>query len=104
DVGGGVIDLAARFREGLALLAGHDERDVVAVLHDEVEPAAQDSRPLLRQRPRPGAEDARRDLDRADRFGVAEARNLGDERAGRRIMDRIDPRADPFAVDKALAL
>jgi hypothetical protein len=32
---------------------------------------------------------------------MAEARNFGDERRGRRIADRIDPLADPFAVDQA---
>jgi len=35
---------------------------------------------------------------------MAKARNLGDEFAGRRIVDRIDPRADPFAIDQAFAL
>ena len=102
-IGGGVVDLAARLGERLALLAGHDEGDVVAIGDDEVEPAAQDLRALLRQRLRPGAEGALRRLDRADRLGFAEARDLGEDYAGRRIGDRTSPLADPFAVDEALA-
>ena len=32
---------------------------------------------------------------------MAEARNLGDERASRRIIDPVDALADPVAVDEA---
>jgi hypothetical protein len=35
---------------------------------------------------------------------MAEARDLGDGRASRRIVDRVDALADPFAVDEALVL
>ena len=104
DVGGGVIDLAARLGERLPLLARHDERDVLAVHDDEIEPAAQDLGALFRQGLRPRAEGARRRLYRADCVGMAEARDLGDERASRRIIDRVDALADPFAVDEALVL
>ena len=104
DEAGGVVDLAARLGERLALFAGHDERDVVAVGDDEVEPAAQDLRPLLRQCLRPGTEGALRRFDRANRLRFAKARRLGEHHAGRGVGDRTRPLPHPFAVDKALAL
>ena len=97
-----VVHFAARFGEGLSLLARHDERDVIAVGDDEIEPAAQNFRPLFGKRFRPGPEGLLRRLDRAHRLGIAEARDLGDQRPGRGIMDRVDPLADPRAVDQAL--
>ena len=78
DEGGGVVDLAARLRERLPLFAGHDERDVVAIGDDEVEPAAQDLRALFRQCLRPRAEGALSRFDRADRLRFAKARSLGE--------------------------
>ena len=103
DIGGGVVDLAARLRERLPLFAGHDERDVVAIGDDEVEPAAQDLRALLRQCLRPRAEGALRRFDRANRLGFAKARRLGEHRAGRGVGDGTRPLPHPFSVDKALA-
>ncbi len=99
-----IVDLAQRLGERLALLAGHDQRDVLAVGDDEVEPEAQDFRPLLGKPFRPWLKRALGRLDRADGLGMAEARDLGDQRPGRRIMDGVDPLAHPGAVDQALAL
>src|ERR1700677_1235197 len=103
DVCGGVVHFAARLRKRFALFAGHDERDVVAIGNDKVEPAAQDLRALFRQCLRPRAEGAVRRFDRADRLGFAEARRLREHGAGRRIGDRTRPLPHPFSVDKALA-
>ena len=99
DERGGVVDLAARFGERLALLAGHDQRDVVAIGDDELEPAPEDRAALLGGAPGPGRKGARRRFDRVDGLRFAEARDFGDQRAGGGIVDGVDAFADPFAVD-----
>jgi hypothetical protein len=86
------------------LLARHDEREVVAVGDDEVEPSSEDFRALLRQRLRPGPEGFAGRPDRPDGLAVSEARDFRDQRAGRRIADFIDAFAGPRAVDQALGL
>ena len=95
DKARGVVDFAARLGEGLSLLARHDQREIVAVGDDEVEPAPQNVGALLRQLLRPGPEGFARRLDRPNGLGVAKARNPRDQRAGRRIADRIEALADP---------
>src|SRR5271166_3735113 len=99
----GVVDFAQRLGEGLPLLARHDECDVLAIGDDQIEPAAQDFGALFGKRFGPGPERPLGRLDRAHGLGMAEARDLGDQRPGRGIMDRVDPLADPGAVDEALA-
>ena len=56
DEGGGIGDLALRLGERLALLGGHEPREVVRVQHDQVVPAAQEHRALLRGLRGPGRE------------------------------------------------
>ena len=72
DEAGGVVDFAPRLGEGLALLARHDERDILAIGDDEVEPAPQDFRPLFGQRFRPRAEGFSAASIAPHRLGVAE--------------------------------
>ena len=56
DEARGIVDLAARLGERLALLAGHDAGEVLAGCDDQVVPAAEDGAALLRQQARPGGE------------------------------------------------
>ena len=100
---GRVVDLAARFGERLALLAGHDHRDRLAFGDDEIEPPTQDRGALLGGLARPGAERALGRLDGPRRLRGAEAGDARQQGARRRIVNGIDAVADPHAVDQALA-
>src|SRR5437667_210640 len=63
DEGGGVGDFAFCFREGLALLGGHDPREVVLVGHHQIEPPAQEYGALFCCSPGPGLEGRGGSLD-----------------------------------------
>ena len=65
DIGRADIDFAARFGQRLALLGGEDQREVLAVGDDQVEPSAQDVGALFRGELRPVRECAFGRLDRA---------------------------------------
>ena len=52
DEGGGVVDLAKRFRQRLALFQRHQQRQIVLGGDDQLEPFPQDCCALLRQQPR----------------------------------------------------
>ena len=98
-------DLAARFRERLALLGGHDLRQVLLVRHHQVEPFAQDDGALLRGPRAPCRPCTLRGLHRALRLRGAHARHGAEHGAGRRIVhgDAVAPfGVDPAAVDVAL--
>ena len=105
EEGGAVGDLAARLGQRLALLAGHQEREVLLVGHHQVEPLAQDRRALLGGRSCASPERPLGRLDRAPGLGDAHARHGADDLAVGRIGD-LDRRAvvgvDPGAVDVAL--
>ena len=47
DIGRAISNLAARFRQGLALFGGHDDRQILLVGHHQVKPFAQHLRPGL---------------------------------------------------------
>ena len=98
----GVGDFAPRFGERLALLGGHQPRQVVLVRHHQVEPAAHNGRALLGRLAAPRRKGARGGVDRPARFGAAQLRHRADDLAGRRVVD-VDAVAcvDPRAVDIA---
>ncbi len=105
DEGGTIGDLAARFGERLALLAGHQDREILLVRHHQVEPFAQDLRALLGGRPAPALEGAIGRLDRAPGLGSTQLRHRADDLARGRVADlagRAVVGADPGAVDVAL--
>ena len=84
---GAVGDLALGLGQRLALLAGHQEGEVVGVGHDQLEPAAQDGRPLLGGLRPPGRQRALGRLDRAPGLGDADAGHGADGLAGGRVGD-----------------
>ena len=102
---GAVGDLALGLGQRLALLAGHQEGEVVGVGHDQLEPAAQDRRPLLGGLGPPGRQRPLGGLDRPARLGHADAGHGADGLAVGRVGD-LDGLAvvgvDPRAVDVAL--
>jgi hypothetical protein len=104
DEGGGIGDLALGLGQRLALLGGHDQAEIVRVGDHQVEPLAQDVRALLGGLLGPQPERPVGMLDGFCSFLCAEARHMTDGLAGGRIDDRIDRRADPFAVHEALRL
>ena len=102
---GAVADLALGLGQGLALLAGHQEGEVVGVGHDQLEPLAQDGRPLLGGLRPPGGQGAVRGLDRAPRLGDADAGYRADHLAVGGVGDLDRPAVlgpDPRPVDIAL--
>jgi hypothetical protein len=101
DIGAADIDFAERFSERLALLRRQDQREVLAVGDDQVEPLAQNVGTLFRRELGPGREGAFGGLDRLRRFRGAERRHLGQFHAIDRIGDGTRRRADPGAVDVA---
>ena len=101
DIGAADIDFAERFRQRLALLRGQDQREVLAVGDDQVEPFAQNVGALFGRELGPGRERALGGFDRLRRFRGAERRHLCQFHAVDRIGDRARRRADPGAVDVA---
>ena len=101
DIGAADIDFAERFRQRLALLGGEDQRQVLAVGDDQVEPFAQNVGALFGRELGPGRERALGGLDGLRRFRGAERRHLRQLDAIDRIGDRARRRADPGAVDVA---
>ncbi len=102
DESGAIVDLAPRFRQGLALLADHDPGEVFLVRAHQVEPAAQDGRTLLRQKPGPRRKGRLGRVDGCGGFGRGQARDLAHGLAGRGIghADRLAGRGGaPFAAD-----
>ena len=99
-----VGDLAARLGERLALLGGHQLREVLLVRHHQVEPAAHDGRALLRGLAAPRRKRARGRVDRGAGFRAPEPRHGAEDLAGRRVVD-VDHAAragvHPGAVDVA---
>ena len=98
-------DLAARLGERLALLGGHDLRQVFLVRHHQVEPLAQDHGALLRGLRAPRRPRTLGGLDGALRLGAAHARHGAEHRAGRRVVhgDGVSLAGiGPAAVDVAL--
>ena len=104
DERGGVDDLAPGLGQRLALLAGHQQRQLVGMIHHQVEPAAQDVGALLGQQLGPSGEGALGCRDGGFRALGIDQRHLGDLLAGGRIGDRKRRLADPLAVDVGLAL
>ena len=105
DEGRRVGDLSARFRQGLALLAGHQHREVFLVLHHQLEPATHEVGPLL-GRPRPPCGPGRVGrLDGGTRLPGAQCGDGADDLSGRGVVHverRAVRRIDPFAVHVAL--
>ena len=89
----GVGDLAARLGERLALLGGHQLREVFLVRHHQLEPAAHHRGALLGRLLAPGRKRARGGVDRRARLGAPELRHRADDLAGRGIVDVDRPPA-----------
>ncbi len=100
DEGGGIGDLAAGLCQRLALLGGEDQREVIAIGNDQVEPFAQQHRALLRRGLRPGLEGTFRRFDRLGGFLGAKPGHADDGGAGGWIVDLDGGGADPGAVDE----
>ena len=79
-----VGDLALRLGERLALLGGHEHREVGRVQQDQVVPAAQQDRPLLGGLRGPGREGRVRGGDGVLRLRGAERGHRAELAAGRR--------------------
>ena len=88
DEGRAIGDLAARFRERLALFGGHDGCEVFLVGHDELEPFAQQHGAFFRGLLFPCRESVMRGVDGGARVGASEIGDISKLRAGRRIGDR----------------
>jgi ParB family chromosome partitioning protein len=102
DIGAADVDFAERFRERLALLGGEDQREVLAIGDDQVEPFAQDIGALLGGELGPGGKGTLGGFDRLRRFRRAHHRDLRKLDAIDRIGDGPRRRADPRAVDVAM--
>ena len=87
DEGGGVVDLAAGFGEGLALLAGHDAGEILAGGEDQRVPAAEDGAALLRQQGGPGGEGRLRGVGGGAGLGGGEGGDVADGVAGGGVGD-----------------
>ena len=105
DEGGGVGDFALRFGQRLALLGGHEGREILLVLHDEIEPAAQHDRAVLGGARRPGGQRLGGGRNRAPRLCGAHVRDDAQRFPRCRIVHRQSAavvRQRPAAVDEAL--
>jgi hypothetical protein len=104
DEAGAVGDLAARLGERLALLGGHQLRQVLLRRHHQLEPLAQDGRALLGRLRAPGRHGPRGGVDGALRVGGAAIGHLDQQPAVGGIADvELAVRAiAPGAVDVRL--
>ena len=82
DERGAELHFALRFRQGLALLGGHDQRQVVGVFQDQVMPAAQHGRAFLGRLLAPGGPGGIGRLDGAARLGCPHQGHRADMLAG----------------------
>ncbi len=87
EIGRRIGDLPADFRERLALLGGHELRQIVLGREHQVMPAAQDRRALGRGQRPPGRPDPVRGRDGAPGLGGAHRGDLADGHAGGGIDD-----------------
>ena len=101
DIGAADIDFAERFRQRLALLGGQDQRKVLAVGDDEIEPLSQNVGALLGRELCPGRECALGGFHRLRGFRGAHDRDFRELDAVDGIGDGPRRRADPGAVDVA---
>jgi hypothetical protein len=105
DERGGIGDLAAALGQGLALLGGHQLREILLVRHHQLEPFAQDAGALLGGLGTPGGQRAIGRRDGSARLGGAHLGHGAEALAIGRILDRNGAAAigvDPGAVDVAL--
>jgi hypothetical protein len=82
-----IIDFATRLVQRLALFQRHDQRQVFPVLDNQVIPAAQNLRALLRQRHRPIGKGGLRGFDRGPALRRAKTRDRRQPSAVGRIGD-----------------
>ncbi|MDT4855330.1 hypothetical protein FQZ97_896800 [compost metagenome] len=105
DKGSGIGDLTLGFGQWLALLQGHQATEVVLVLHQQFEPAAQLVRALLGGQRAPGRQCTVGGLDGTAGFRSAHLRHATNDLAGGRVVD-LDGLAavsvQPGAVDIGL--
>jgi hypothetical protein len=105
DEGGGIGDLAARFRQRLALLRRHQLRQVFLVRHHEIEELAQHDSALLAGARAPFRQRALGRFDGAARLVGAHLRDMAEDGVIGGVVDRDRlPVAgiDPHAIDIAL--
>ncbi len=101
EEGGGIVDLAARLGERLALFEGHDAGEILAMREHEVEPAAQQRRTGLRQGCGPGGKGGVGGIDGGRAFGGRKRRDGADPGAVGGVADgeaRAAPGTFPAAV------
>ena len=97
-----VFDLAARLGQRLALLGHHDGGEIVAVLQDQVEPAAQQLRAGLCRRSTPARKCSMRCFNRMLGVDFSATRHITDAFGIGRIVNsdvRIVGGIPPFAAD-----
>ena len=100
----GIVDLAQGFRQRLALFGHHDQRQILAVLADEVEPAAQKGAAGLGQGGRPIGKGGLCCVNGTAGLGGGQTGNLGHDGPGGRVGDRETLRRGGPARDVALTL
>ena len=101
DEGRRVIHLAPRLGQRLALLARHDESEILLVCDHQVEPPPHHDGALLGGLLGPGPEGRFGRLDRPRRLVGPEPGNAAQDLARGRIVDRIGGLADPGAAHEA---
>ena len=74
--------------EGLAVVAGDERRELLAMLPGQLAEGEEDLAPGDEGHVAPGREGGQRGLDRAVDLGLAAPRHAGDDLAGRRVVDR----------------
>ncbi len=105
DERGGVGDLALGLGQRLALLQGHQAAQIVLVLHQKLEPAAQLLRTLLGGQITPGRQRTLGGIDGATGFRGAHLRHRAKRFAGGRVVHADGLAAvgiDPGAIDIGL--
>ncbi len=103
DEARGIVDLAACLRDRLALLGGHDPRQILAMGDHQLEPAAQDRRALLRQAPGPIRPGLVRGAGGTRGRRRVQAGDAAQYRAAGRVGHRGPPLgADPLAGERGI--
>jgi len=100
-----IADLAATFPQRLALLQGHQDREIFLVRQHQVEPAPQNLRPLLGGTRPPIRQCLVRGLDGAARLERSQIRHYAEQRVIGGIENLLDQAGDrvlPMPADEGL--
>ena len=102
DEGCGIIDLAQCFAERLALFAGENEREILPMGDDEIEPFAHEIGALFGEFLGPRLEGLLCRLNRTGRFSRAEIGHMSQQFTGCGVANGARALPDPLAVDIGL--